>query len=172
MTLLLYPGHVGELEPVQERLRCLHMEEATRRRREIERREAGEVPLDDGAGPLSPLGPYVENHRLDDVRARFVIVDAITLRKLAAREASAFAAVKRVGEGATHDEQNAAVELVFDARREYVRAAVRVVVIGDKQIGGDAGLSGSDLDVLDRNHLLIPLWEAASSFQEVSEKKA
>lgn len=163
--VLLYPGETSDLVDVDAVLRARHEERAAAVLREIERRKASGAPLDDGDGPIEPLGDYESHYKLEGVKARFVVLSEKRRRMLSARELAAWARMK----DAKQDPEALAeaTEALFDVRRAYVAEAVAEVRVGPVK----AALDERGLDILERNHLITPLFSAAAAYQDLSPGK-
>lgn len=163
--ILLYPGETSDLVLIDDVLRKMHEESAAARLRDIETAAANGAP-DAGDGPLKPLPPYVSSPLLRTVRARFVVLREPVRRKLAAREGAAWARLKAAGDDV--EAQAAATDLLFLACRDLIAEAVVALVVGERCLSPK---DAEDLDVLERNKLVLAVANAAAAFQELGPGK-
>jgi hypothetical protein len=133
---------------------------------EIERRKSANIPLDDGKGPLEPVGPFVPDPALDDVRVKCRVLKAKDTRMIQARERDA---VERAATVKTHAETAAVVDELFAIKRDIITASVVALDIGGASF---AEFSEDTLDMLEKERLAGPISSAAMAFQDLGPKKA
>lgn len=121
------------------------------------------------AALLVPLDARAPDPRLEGVRAQCVVLSERRLRILQRNEM--LAQVAR--EGAQGLEAlGLAVDRIYEARRAYVAEAVARVELTDRAFDAvDGQLAAHALDVLERNRLILPLYDVASAFQELPPGK-
>lgn len=172
MFVLIIPGQKSSFVTLHAALEEWHNHLSARTAAEIERRKAGGIPLDDGAGPLTPLGPFVGVAGYDDVRVRFVALSEKRRAALmadidiaqAARAAFAGKAIVDVAKDIV-----AADAAVEDAQVSFIRAAIDELHTSD----GKVDLSSEVIveGIKATGALLAHLFIVARDFQGLSPGK-
>lgn len=169
--ILLIPGEVGDLVEIDDILRARHDEARRAIQARIDRRQESGSPMDDGedAPTLQQIPPYKENPAVKGVRVRCRVLDAFSWRDVASRELNALERVNKLAKGdAPFDEQRAAAERLFAVRRELVSASVAHLEIGAMKFDP---FDARALAIVERNHMLGTLSDAAGVFQDLGPGK-
>lgn len=172
MFVLLFPGQKSALVTLQSVLKERHDNLQAHTAREIQRRTARGVPLDDGAGPLTALDDYVDVDGYGDVQVRFVALaekrraELLADVQVAVAARAAFAGKDVVVVGKELPLADAAIE---DAQLAFIKAAVcelrdsnGVVDLSSESVAEAIRATGS---------LLAHLFVAARDYQGLSPGK-
>jgi len=163
--IYLYPGEVGELDDLNDSLAARHAEFCEAQARRIAEEKANGVPNNEHV-----IEPFVRAPHLEGVRVQCEVLREDRRRTLSGKEGAALARLRVALHAQDHEAIADSTNALFAARRAFVAEAVARIEIEHAPFAVDVKQPAA-LDGLERNGLLIAVFEVAAAFQELGPGK-